>query len=150
MLRLVPCIITAHRSGISYVTLMMDKNDNLYAQKGRGRPSKQQSEQLFLHRELKDELKQLRKDMTIQNVQEVLHSITIADDDMIRHVHMFPEVMFMGVIANTNRQQRDLFLMVVKDTSGECFICNATLLPCVNCGCLSNFIGISSFSYMGR
>ena len=119
MLWLVPCIIIAHRSGISYVALTMDKKDNRYAQKGRGRPSKQQSEQLFLHRELKDELKQLRKDMSIQNVQEVLHSITIADDDMIRHVHMFPEVMFMDVIANTNRQKRDLFLMVVKDVPGD-------------------------------
>ena len=109
---------------------MMDKKDNLYAQKGRGRPSLQQTEQLLLHGELKDELKQLRKDMSMQNGKEILLSITIADDDMIRHVHMFPEVFFMDVIANTNRQKRDLFLMVVKDASGECFIGNATLLPC--------------------
>ena len=66
----------------------------------------------------------------MQNGQEILLSITIADDDMIWHVHMFPEVMFMDTIANTNRQKRDLFLMVVKDASVECFIGNTTLLPC--------------------
>ena len=66
----------------------------------------------------------------MQNGQEILLSITIADDDMIWHVHMFPEVMFMDAIANTNRQKRDLFLIVVKDASGEYFIGNATLLPC--------------------
>ena len=109
---------------------MMDKNDNLFAIKGRGRPSKEQTEQLVLHGELKNEIKTIRKDMSMQNGKEILLSITIADDGMQRHVHMFPEVMFMDVIANTNRQKRDLFLMIVKDASGECFIGNATLLPC--------------------
>ena len=109
---------------------MMDKNDNLFAIKGRGCPSKEQTEQLVLHGELKNEIKTIRKDMSMQNGKEILLSITIADDGMQRHVHMFPEVMFMDVIANTNRQKRDLFLMIVKDASGECFIGNATLLPC--------------------
>ena len=109
---------------------MMDKNDNLFSKRGRGRPTTEQSEQLILHGELKEELKTLRKDMSMQNGEEILLSITIADVGMQRHVHMFPEVMFMDVIANTNRQKRDLFLMVVKDPSGECFIGNATLLPC--------------------
>ena len=108
----------------------MDKKDNLYAQKGRGRFSKEQMEQLFLHGKLKDKLKQLRKDISMQNGQEVLLSITKADDDMIRHVHMFPEVFFMDIIVNTNRQKRDLFLVVVKDATEECFIGNVTLLPC--------------------
>ena len=43
---------------------------------------------------------------------------------------MFPEVMFLDVIANTNRQKLDLFLMVVKDASGQTFIGNASVLPC--------------------
>ena len=68
--------------------------------------------------------------MNMQNGEEILLSLTIADDEMQCSVHMFPEVMFMDVIAKTNRQKRDLFLMVVKDASGQCFIGNATLLPC--------------------
>ena len=43
---------------------------------------------------------------------------------------MFPEVFFMDVIANTNCQKRDLFLVVTKDATEECFIDNATLLSC--------------------
>ena len=45
------------RNGISYVALMMDKNDKLFAKKGRGRPTREQSEQLVLHGELKEEIK---------------------------------------------------------------------------------------------
>ena len=42
-------------------------------------------------------------------------------------VRMFPEVIFMDVISNTNRQKRDLFLLVViKDASGETIISNVT------------------------
>ena len=63
MHRLTPYVVFVQSHGISYAALMMDKNDNLYAQKGRGRPSKEQREQLFLRGELKDELKQLRRDM---------------------------------------------------------------------------------------
>ena len=66
----------------------------------------------------------------MQKGQEILLSITTVDDDMTRYVPMFPEVFFIDVIANTNRQKRDLFLMVVKDATGECFIGNAVLLPC--------------------
>ena len=49
---------------------------------------------------------------------------------MQRAVHMFPEVIYMDVIANTNQQKCDLFLLVVKDASRETNIGNATILPC--------------------
>ena len=49
---------------------------------------------------------------------------------MQRAVHMFPEVFHMDVIANTNRQKRDLFVLVIKDASGETNIGNASVLPC--------------------
>ena len=68
--------------------------------------------------------------MSMQNEQKILMSITIVDDGMIRHIHMFPEVMFLDAIAKMNRLKRDMFLMVGKDASGECFFGNATLLPC--------------------
>ena len=48
---------------------------------------------------------------------------------MARSVHMFPEVFYMDVTANTNRQKRDMFLLVVKDANGETFIGNATVIP---------------------
>ena len=104
--------------------------------------SKEQTDQLFLHGELKDELKQLRRDMSMQNGQEILLSITIADDDMTRHVHMFPEVFFMDVIANTNHQKRDLFLMVVKDASGEISLAVTRSFHAANSGYLLKCVAI--------
>ena len=59
----------------------------------------------------------------------LLLALSIASDEMARHDHMFPEVMYMDVTAKTNKQNRDLFLMVVKDPNGETFVGNATVLP---------------------
>ena len=108
----------------------MDRNDNLFAVRGRGRPSKEETEEIRLHGELKKTLPTLRKDMSVKDGTSILLALSIATDEMQRHVHMFPEVMFLDVIANTNHQKRDLFLMVVKDASGQTFIGNASVLPC--------------------
>ena len=66
----------------------------------------------------------------MNNHSEILLSLSIADDDMQRAVHMFPEVFYMDVISNTNRQKRDVFVLVIKDASGETHIGNASVLPC--------------------
>ena len=116
--------------GVSYYALMMDKNDNVFAQKCKGRPSLRQSEEIRMHGELRSELRQLRKDMSMENGAELLLSLSIATDEMQRAVHMFPEVFYMDVISNTNRQKRDLFVLVLKDASGETNIGNASVLPC--------------------
>ena len=49
---------------------------------------------------------------------------------MNRPVNMFPEVFYLDVTANTNKQKRELFLMVVKDANGKAYIGNATIIPC--------------------
>jgi hypothetical protein len=77
-----------------------------------------------------NELRQLRKNMSMSDGTELLLSLSIATFDMQRAVHMFPEVIYMDVIANTNRQKRDLFVLAVKDASGETNIGNASVLPC--------------------
>ena len=45
--------------GVSFVALMMDKKDNLFAVNGRGRPSKERTEEIRLHGELKKDLASL-------------------------------------------------------------------------------------------
>ena len=47
----------------------------------------------------------------------------------MRIVHMFPKVIYMNVTSGTNKQKRDLFLMVVKDENGETFVGNITVIP---------------------
>ena len=116
--------------GVSYYALMMDKHDQVFAQKSRGRPTLRQAEELKMHGSLKSELKKLRKDMSMKGGTEILLAISIATSSMQRAVHMFPEVIYMDIISNTNRQKRDLFLLVLKDASGETNIGNASVLPC--------------------
>ena len=60
---------------------------------------------------------------------EIIVAISMASDKMMHAVHMFPEVFYGDVTNNTNRQKRDLFLMVVKDVNGQTFIGNATFIP---------------------
>lgn len=80
-------------------------------------------------RKLKAELKKLKEEMSYKPGTEILLAISIASDEMTRHVHMFPEVFYMDVTYNTNRQKRDLFVMVLKDASGETFVGNLTVIP---------------------
>ena len=68
--------------------------------------------------------------MAMKPGTDLLLAVSIATTDMQRAVSMFPEVYFMDVIANTNRQKRNLFLLVVKDASGETHVGNLSLLPC--------------------
>ena len=60
---------------------------------------------------------------------EILRALGIATDEMMRHVHMFPEIFYMDVTCKLNRQKRDLFVMVVKDAYGEAFPGNITAVP---------------------
>jgi hypothetical protein len=78
---------------------------------------------------MKKDLKRTKNEMSLKDRTEILLVISVASDDMVQSVHMFPEVFYMDVTANTNKQKRDLFLMVVKDANREIFIGNATIIP---------------------
>ena len=72
---------------------------------------------------LRKELKKLKSEMKLKDGNEILLSLSVASDEMMRAVHVFPEVGYMDVTSNTNREGRDLHLLVVKDASGETCIC---------------------------
>ena len=97
--------------------------------KNRGRPTKEESQILNCPRKLKKSLQDLKQTLSFNDGTEILLAVSMASDGMIRHVQMFPEVFYMDATANTNRQKKQLFLMVVKDGSGECFVGNATIVP---------------------
>ena len=88
--------------GVSYYALMMDKNDRVFAQKCKGHPTLKQAEEIKIHVELKSELRQLQKYFSMNNHFKILLSLSTADGEMQRAVHIFPEVFYMDVIANTN------------------------------------------------
>ena len=108
----------------------MDNNLNLIMYKNKGRPNKEEKKVMTSPTLFKKELKKLKTEMKYKDGTEIVLLISIASDEMIKVVHMNPEVMYIDVTANTNRQKRDLFLMVVKSACGSSFIGNATFLPC--------------------
>ena len=114
---------------VSHVMITMSPNGELLKFNNRGRPNAEKKTILSCPRKLKAELKKLKKEMSFNEGTEILLALSLATDDMARHFHMFPEVLFMDVTGKINRQNRDLFLAVVKDASGECCIGNATLIP---------------------
>ena len=92
---------------------MMNKNDRVFAQKSKGRPTLKQAEEIKIYDELKSELRQLRKDFSMNNHSKILLPLSIADDEMQQAVHMFREVFYMDVIAKINRQKH-VFILVLK------------------------------------
>lgn len=116
--------------GISHVRLVMNDRGNLTVfGVPRGRPSETTKQALNVPNKMRKELLKLRRQMKFNKGTEVLVAFSIASDKMVRHMCMFPEVLFMDVTANTNKQKRDLFLAVVKDASGQSYIANATFIP---------------------
>ena len=114
------------RMGVSHVSLCMKPNGDIFVYKNRGRPTTEEVVLFSFPKKMKKELKRMKKEMSFKDETEILLAISVASDDMIRSVHMFPEVFYMDVTANTKKQKRDLFLMVVKVANGETFIwqCN--------------------------
>ena len=105
----------------------MDEALDLNVYTHRGRPSN--VEKRRTSREQKEQLRELKEKMKYNEGTEILLAVSVATDSMMRHVSMFPEVMFFDVTANTNSLKRDLFLMVIKDSNNETFIGNATVIP---------------------
>ena len=115
--------------GISTCVLTSHPKKGLLLYKGKGRPNKTDIEVLNCDQKLKSEVKKLLKDMKYDSNTEVVLMLSICTDEMLRLVSMFPEVFFMDVTAKTNRQRRDLFLMVVKDAKGRAYPGNDTFIP---------------------
>ncbi len=105
----------------------MDKKLDLNVYKNRGRPTK--AEKIKTSAKLKKDLAELRKELNYNEGAEILLAISLATDDMTRHVAMYPEVFYMDVTSNTNKQKRDLFLMIVKDANLQTFVGNLTIIP---------------------
>jgi len=87
------------------------------------------SEKLETEKQTRAELRKLRKEMNYKNGTEILLALSVSTNKMARRVQIFPEVFHLDVTANTNKQKRDLFLMVVKDAVGSANIDNATIIP---------------------
>lgn len=114
---------------VSHVALVMDMSGHLLVCKNKGRLTSEERHSLEINEDLTKELKRLKKEMAYNDGTNILLTLSVASDKMMRTVHMFPEVVYMDVTSGTNKQKRDLCLMVVKDRNGETYIDNVTIIP---------------------
>ena len=111
----------------SYVAITMNSDLDLTVYTNRGRPRK--ADTLRSTKKLKKDLRELKEKMNYKDGTEILLALSVATDEMSRHVHMFPEVFYLDVTANTNKLKKDIFLMVIKDSNGQTFVGNVTAIP---------------------
>ena len=122
------------REGISYCMLYDDPKSGLMCERRRGRPTnaeKEEAERIKLNTDdnIDNEISALRTSLGFSSGSKLVLLLSIASDDMIRLMQMFPEVFFMDVTGCVNRQHRDFFLLAVKDSSGKTFTANITSMP---------------------
>ena len=79
---------------VSYIALTMDKKLDLNVYKNRGRPTK--AEKIKTSAKVKKDLAALRKELNYNEGAEILLAISLATNDMTRHVAMYPEVFLYG------------------------------------------------------
>ena len=111
-----------------------DPDSGLMSYYGKGRPNNSEKEsrdkqQEDCSPEVRKQINQLRKDLKFDNKSKLVLLLSIASDEMIRMCMMNPEVFYMDVTANTNRQKRDLFVLCVKDSLGKSYPVNITVIP---------------------
>ena len=114
---------------VSHVALVMDASGNLLVYKNKGQSASEVKRAIEINGDLNRELRKLQKQMSYKDGTEILLALSAASDEMMRVVHMFPKVIYMDVTSGTNKQKRDLFLMVVKDGNGKTFVGNITIIP---------------------
>ncbi len=114
---------------MSYVCITHIEESGFNVYRSKGRPSQESVELMSVPDRMEEHIKSLRSEMNYKDGTEIVLILSFASDEMIRMVNMFPEVFFMDVTCRTNRQNKPLFLMVLKDASGEAHIGNISVLP---------------------
>ena len=98
----------------------------LIAYNHRGRRSK---EEIFMtSADVMKKIRELRKQLRL-TTGRILLFVSMAIDDMIRVVSMHPEVWFCDVVAGTNKQNRDWFVMACRTPLRKTFPGNLTVIP---------------------
>lgn len=114
-----------------------DPATGLIVERTRGRPSNaekqaklaKEKEVLECNNETRKEIEDLRTELGFSRQSKIVLMLSIASDEMIRLVMMYPEVFFMDVTGGVNRQKRDFFLIAIKDAMGKAFTANITTIP---------------------
>ncbi len=107
-----------------------DYNSGLFAYHRKGRPTKPEKKiRLGCPQALSDKIKKIRDDLSILNGNKITLLVSIATDEMVCLVPMYPEKWFLDCTGRTNLQMCDLFIMAICTPGGKTFPGNMTIVP---------------------
>ena len=103
--------------GVNHVRLVMNQNCEVFVYGSpRGRPSgsSETCTKLKYGKEMQKQLKKIKKKMHLKSNTEILLALSVATDEMIRHVSMFPETWYFDVTENTNSEKGAFSLVLYR------------------------------------
>ena len=102
----------------------------LLVHNNKGRPSNEEKKKrLECPQMIAKEIQKIRSSLRLREDNKLLLLVSIATDDMICLVAMYPEVWFMDCTGGTNNNKMDLFMMAIRTPTGATFPGNLTVIP---------------------
>ena len=99
--------------GVSHSRLTMSADGDIKVFScSRGRPDSERVKILNCPKKMQKELEDLRSKLNFAEGTEILLALSVATDDMIRHVHMFPEVSSLPASDGFSKKYINYFLWI--------------------------------------
>ena len=114
------------REGISNLVVYDDPETGLMMYRNKGRPSKEAAVKMKCPEHVQEAVQELRNELSYADGSKLMLLFSLGTDEMIRLAMMYPEVLFMDVTGQTNRQKKDVFIAATKDSIGQVFPVNMT------------------------
>ena len=71
----------------------------------------------------------MRSDNGLIDSTKMLVLISLATNEMVKFMCMYPDVWYMDCTSGTNREKKDLFVVAVRSASGDTLPVNVTVIP---------------------
>ncbi len=115
-------LIYLENEQINHFIVYHDYSSGLFAYHRKGRPTKLEKKiRLGCPQALADKIKEIRDDLSIDNGNKIILLVSIATDEMVCLVTMYPKKWFLDCTGRTNLQMRDLFIMATHTPWGKTF-----------------------------
>ena len=79
--------------------------------------------------DVENRIHQMRSDNGLIYSTKMLVLISLATNEMVKYMCMYPDVWYMDCTSGTNREKKDLFMVAVRSASGDTLPVNLTVIP---------------------
>ena len=79
--------------------------------------------------DVENRIRQMRSDNGLLDSTKMLVIISLATNEMVKYMYMYPDVWYMDCTSGTNREKKDLFVVAVRSASGDTLPVNLTVFP---------------------